>query len=116
MALIQHRMRYSSPRILIKHPKNISDASILSAKIYHQSQKPLYMSVIKGDVLYLYFKGCGTWRDYISSIDVRSCKIMGDVMTIHNGYYDIYKNNENDIENTVLTALEKHNISNLVCL
>ena len=115
MALFTHTMRYSSPRAFIKHPKVISDASILSAKIYHESHKPLYMSVIKEDVLYLYFKGCCTWRDYISSIDVRSCKIMGDVMTIHKGYYDIYKNNENDIENTVLTALEKHNISNLVC-
>jgi hypothetical protein len=92
----------------------ISEASILSSKIYNQKRKPLYMSQIKGDTLYLYFKGCCTWKDYISSIDTRSCKVMGDIMTIHNGYYDIYKNNENDIESTVLKALDNHPISHLV--
>ena len=115
MDFLKHRMRYSSPRDFIKHPKMISEASVLSSKIYNQTQKPVFMSQIKGDTLYLYFKGCCTWKDYISSIDTRSCRVMGDIMTIHNGYYDIYKNNENDIENTVLTTLENNHISHLVC-
>ena len=115
MVSLKHRLRYSSPRAFIKHPKKIYEASILSTRIYHEPSKPLCMSHVKGDVLYLYFKGCCSWKDYMSSIDVRCCKIMGDVMTIHNGYYDIYKSHEKDIENIVLTALDKHEISNVVC-
>jgi len=106
--------RYSSTRHLIKHPYQIREASVLCSRIYTVPRKPLFLTHMKGRVLYLYFKGCCTWKDYISSIDVRSCKVQGDLMTIHNGYYEIYKSHETDIENAILFALHKHDISDIV--
>lgn len=106
--------RFSSPRHLIKHPYQIREASVLCSKIYNIPRKPLFSTHVKGRVLYLYFKGCCTWQDYISSIDVRLCKVEGDLMTIHNGYYEIYKSHEQDIENAIFFALHKHDISDVV--
>lgn len=106
--------RFSSPRHLINHPYQIRQASILCSKIYNLPRKPLFLTHVKGNVLYLYFKGCCKLQDYISSIDIRLCKVEGSMMTVHNGYYEIYKNHEREIENALFFTLHKHDISDIV--
>jgi hypothetical protein len=106
--------RISIPCSHIKQQHKIMQSCTLSRTIYNDHNNRNMVIYTKGNTLYVCFKGCSTWRDYIKSIDVRSCKIHGETLGVHNGYCEEYKRFHDEILNKVLIACEKENIKDIV--
>jgi hypothetical protein len=111
---IKYVQRVSTPKNLINHHRLIYDSACLSRNIYHYHTRPIFCSKVKGKVLHVYFKGCSTWGDYAKSIDIRTCKIAGEMMIIHNGFFELFKRYENELDVKINRDLEHHEVSHIV--
>jgi hypothetical protein len=106
--------RVSIPCSHLKQQHKIMQACTLSRSIYNDKLNRNMVVYPKGDTLYVCFKGCSSWRDYIKSIDVRSCKIHGEILGVHNGYCEEYKRFHNEIIHEILEACNKDEIKDIV--
>lgn len=106
--------RYSHSKYVIKDPKKILTASKLSNQIYRHPSNINVLTKVQDKTLYVCFRGCNSLNDYIKSIDIRSCKISGETMKIHNGYCENIRNSIKDLEHEILTSIEKNPIQDIV--
>lgn len=111
---IKYTQRVSTPKNLISHHRLIFDSACLSQSIYHYHTRPIFCSKVKGNVLHVFFKGCSTWGDYVKSIDIRTCKVAGETMHIHNGFFELFKRYENELNVKINRDLDRHNVSHIV--
>lgn len=104
--------RMTLPRDFIRHPTKIKQSSVLCKDIYYQHK----VRTIKrnNDTLFVCFKGCSNVEDFLTSMDIRSCKIEGNMIGIHNGFCERSKAYRDEIESSLLRACEKGDIKHIV--
>lgn len=67
-----------------------------------------------GSCVYVSFKGCSTITDFVSSVDIRSCRINGEKVGIHNGFCERHKSLKDEVWYGVLENCMSHNITDVV--
>lgn len=97
-----------------KHSKYLPASISLCKRVYLTSNKHQYMITQQEDTLYVCFKGCSKFSDYITSIDIRSCKIQGTTVGLHNGYCEKSKFYQQPVQDAILHACESGHIRNIV--
>lgn len=112
-------MSLKVPRISIKTPnmKNYSKivrSCLLSKKIYNNAIYKDLLIERKGSCLYICFKGCSTLSDFITSVDIRNCRIHGEAVGIHNGFCERSKSLKSEVDYSILSNCMKHNIQDVV--
>jgi hypothetical protein len=106
--------RYSIPKSFIKYPSKVAYSCLQSSQIYHNKRKLDMTMNIKDDNLYVCFKGCSVLKDFLRSIDIRSCNIHGETLGIHNGYCENFKIVQDNLIKDILTHCEKGDIKNII--
>lgn len=112
-------MSIKVPRISLKPPniKNYSKilrSCVLSKKIYNNVRNKDLLIERKGSCLYICFKGCSTLSDFITSVDIRNCRIHGEAVGIHNGFCERSKSLKNEVDYSILSNCMQHNITDVV--
>lgn len=112
-------MSLKVPRISIGIPKiknynKILRSCMLSKNIYGNVKNKDVMIERRGSSLYICFKGCSTLSDYITSVDIRNCKIHGEAVGIHNGFCERSKSLKSEVEYSILEACMQHEITDVV--
>lgn len=112
-------MSIKVPRISLR-PPNIKNCSkilrscVLSRKIYSNVINKDLLIERKGSCLYICFKGCSTLSDFITSVDIRNCRIHGEAVGIHNGFCERSKSLKNEVDYSILSNCMQHNITDVV--
>lgn len=112
-------MSLKVPRISIKTPhiKNYSKilrSCILSKKIYSNVVNRDLLIERKGTCLYICFKGCSTLSDFITSVDIRNCRIHGEAVGIHNGFCERSKSLKSEVGYNILSNCMQHKITDII--
>jgi hypothetical protein len=88
-------------------------AASYNKRIYQGQQNDMLIQK-KDHTLFLTFKGCSQFKDFVNSIDIRNCKIGGDTVGIHNGFCEKYKELSDNIWCEVLKNAMSDTVSNVV--
>jgi hypothetical protein len=112
-------MSLKVPRISIKtsNIKNINKilrSCMLSKKIYSEVVNKEVLIERRGACLYICFKGCSTLSDFITSVDIRNCRIHGEAVGIHNGFCERSKSLKSEVQYNILSNCMEHNITDVV--
>lgn len=112
-------MSLQVPRKSIKTPsvKNcnkILRSCMLSKKIYSNNINKDVLIERKGKCLYVCFKGCSSLNDFITSVDIRNCKIHGETVGIHNGFCEKSKSLKTEVEYNILLNCMKNDITDII--
>jgi hypothetical protein len=112
-------MSLKVPRISIKTPNirnynKILRSCILSKTIYSNVVNRDLLIERRGPCLYICFKGCSTLSDFITSVDIRNCKIHGEAVGIHNGFCERSKSLRSEVEYNILSNCMQHTITDVV--
>ena len=107
------------PRISIEMPQiknynKILRSCMLSKKIYSNVENKDILIERKGTCLYICFKGCSTLSDFITSVDIRNCRIHGEAVGIHNGFCERSKSLKSEVEYDILSNCMKHKITDVI--
>lgn len=106
--------RVSISKEQIKSQNLLLHSCALSKRIYIDPSNR-YTTVHRNrDALFVCFKGCSSWRDYMKSIDIRSCKIHGEMLGIHNGFCADFKNIREALFARILNDCSKYGIKDVV--
>ena len=112
-------LQLTSPRLSIQ-PSNfhyynkLLHACNFSSKVYRDS-KLRDVVLYKGNKsLYVTFKGCSTFNDFLTSADIRSCRIHGEKVGIHNGFCEKHKGLHDNVIYDVLDNCMSGSISDVI--
>lgn len=112
-------MSLKDPRISIRTPNinnynKIIRSCLLSRKIYGNTVRNDLLLEKKGSCLYICFKGCSTLSDFITSVDIRNCRIHGEAVGIHNGFCERSKSLKSEVDYNILSNCMSDNITDVV--
>ena len=111
---MNNTLRTSICKEQIKSHNLLTHSCALSRRIYVDPHNK-YTSIHRNkDALYVCFKGCSSWKDYMKSIDIRSCKIHGEMLGIHNGFCADFKNIREELFSRILSDCSKYHIKDVV--
>ena len=98
----------------IKCYNKILRSCMLSKKIYSNVVNKDVLIEKRGACLYICFKGCSTLSDFITSVDIRNCRIHGEAVGIHNGFCEKSKSLRTEVEYNILSNCMTHNITDII--
>ncbi len=98
----------------IRNYNKILRSCILSKKIYSNAINKELLIERKGSCLYICFKGCSTLSDFITSVDIRNCRIHGEAVGIHNGFCERSKSLRTEVDYNILSNCMKYDITDIV--
>lgn len=118
---IQHHIIMTSkvPRISVEMPQiknynKILRSCALSKKIYSNVLNNDLLFERRGQCLYICFKGCSTLSDFITSVDIRNCRIHGEAVGIHNGFCERSKSLRSEVDYNILSNCMQHTITDVI--
>ena len=119
MSISSQYLSYKTPRISIPLSKvqnkhKILQSCFLSSRIYDKDLKTDMLINQKGETMYVTFKGCSTLKDFMTSMDMRNCKIHGNDVGIHNGFCEQFKNIQQSITNEIVSRCMKGDVTDVV--
>lgn len=112
MSLRVPRISINTPNI--KNYSKILRSCILSKRIYSNAVNKDLLFEKRGTCLYICFKGCSTLSDFITSVDIRNCRIHGEAVGIHNGFCERSKSLRSEVEYNILSNCMKYKITDIV--
>lgn len=112
-------MALTTPRVSIKpqevrHYNKIIRSCILSRQIYSDVKKRNVIVQRNGSCVYVCFKGCSSLNDFMTSVDIRNCRIHGDKVGIHNGFCERHKILRDEVWYGLLENCMSHQITDVV--
>lgn len=112
-------MSIKTPRVSIqpqevRHYNKLVRSCMLSRQIYLDTKRRNVIVHRNGSCVYVCFKGCSTLTDFASSVDIRSCRINGEKVGIHNGFCERHKSLKEEVWYGVLENCMSHNITDVV--
>lgn len=87
---------------------------MLSRRIYNDVKKRNVIVQRNGSCVYVCFKGCSSLNDFLTSVDIRNCRIHGDKVGIHNGFCERQKSLREDVWYGLLENCMSHQITDVV--
>jgi hypothetical protein len=112
-------MSLTIPRVSIRpqevrHYNKILRSCMLSRQIYTDAKRRNVIVQRSGSCVYVCFKGCSSLNDFISSVDIRSCRIHGEKVGIHNGFCERHKSLKDEVWYGLLENCMSYNITDVV--
>jgi len=112
-------MSLTTPRVSIRpqevrHYNKILRSCMLSRQIYTDVRRRNVIVQRSGSCVYVCFKGCSSLNDFISSVDIRSCRIHGEKVGIHNGFCERHKSLKDEVWYGLLENCMSYHITDVV--
>lgn len=112
MSLIKQRLSIRPHEV--QHYNKILRSCMLSRDIYTDVKRRNVLIQRNGSCVYVCFKGCSSLNDFISSVDIRNCRIHGEKVGIHNGFCERHKTLKDEVWYGLLEHCMSHNITDVV--
>jgi hypothetical protein len=110
-----------TPRVSIKKNEimnynKILQSCIISKNVYYDKKRNGQSFTVKrkGTTLYVCFKGCSSMRDFLTSADIRNCRVHGEAIGIHNGFCERSKSLSGEANYEILKSCMSHDINDIV--
>jgi len=109
----------TTPRISIcpneiRNYNKVLRSCMFSRQIYFDVSKRNVIVHRYGTSVYVCFKGCSSLNDFITSVDIRNCRIHGDSVGIHNGFCERQKSLRHEVSYGILKNCMSHHITDVV--
>ena len=112
-------MSLTSPRISIPSSRvqqynKILQSCLLSRRVYNDVKKRDVIVHRNGRCIYVCFKGCSSLNDFITSVDIRNCRINGESVGLHNGFCEKHRGWKDEVYYGILEECMKQPVSDIV--
>lgn len=106
--------RVSVESIKTKNINKIVRSCILSKSVYGNAINKNLIVERQGRCLYVCFKGCSTLSDFMTSVDMRNCRLHGESLGVHNGFCERSKSLQSEVNYEIIKNCMNYEISDII--
>ncbi len=106
--------RVSVPSSNVKHYNKILQSSVLSSKVYRDVKRRNVVLYRNGRCVYVCFRGCSSLNDFVTSVDIRNCRINGESVGLHNGFCERHRDLKDEVNLAILEECMRQPVTDVV--